>query len=232
MSVRHKSGFNKKYSVYVGLAYLTYTFLGLVNSFVVKPGIKNMDTFLQTADSYRLAQALDLAMYCVVIVAAWASYLLARCYNKDFALLAFLFRFGEGLLGCVALMIALMPLLLLDSSIILAGFDGEQLRTLSTLFIKLSDRTWYILFVPMGLGAFLFVFLFYRAKYVAGWLCYWGMFTYFSMTVVGFAKIAMASMPQWLIYFMYPGALFELVFGIYMLAIGLRKEIEPAVNAP
>lgn len=211
------------YVKYLGLAYLTYTLIGLMNTFVLKPGIYNVETFIDTVDRFRIAQALDLIMYCVVIAASWASYLIARVVNKDIALLAFLFRFGEGLLGCVAGMVILMPLILLKDDAAWPAFGADQLRTLAAMFMKLGGSMWNILFVLMGVGALIFLYLFYVSKYFPKWLLLWGFFTYGSMVIFGLTKIMVSNPPEQMKLLMYPGALFELVFGCWLLARGLNR---------
>ncbi|HSC69350.1 MAG TPA: DUF4386 domain-containing protein [Cellvibrio sp.] len=213
----------KTYVKYLGLAYLTYTLIGLMNTFFLKPGIYNVETFIDTVDRFRIAQAMDLIMYCVVIAASWASYLVARVVNKEIALLAFLFRFGEGLLGCVAGMVVLMPLILLNADAVWPAFDIGQLRALAAMFMKLSSAMWNILFVLMGVGALIFMYLFYVSKYFPRWLILWGLFTYGSMIIFGLVKIIVSSPPEQMKLLMYPGALFEFVFGCWLLVKGLNK---------
>lgn len=213
----------KTYVKYLGLAYLTYTLIGLMNTFFLKPGIYNVETFMDTVDRFRIAQTMDLIMYCVVIAASWASYLVARAVNKDIALLAFLFRFGEGLLGCVAGMVMLMPLILLKDYSVWSAFDADQLRAIAAMFMKLSGAMWNILFVLMGVGALIFFYLFYVSKFFPRWLIVWGLFTYGSMIIFGLVKIMVSNPPEQMKLLMYPGALFELVFGCWLLVKGLNK---------
>lgn len=220
----------KTYVKYLGVSYLTYTLIGLVNTFFLKPGIYNVETFIDTVDRFRIAQAMDLIMYCVVIAASWASYLITKTVNKDIALLAFLFRFGEGLLGCVAVMVALMPLILLKDDSVWPAFDVGQLRALAAMFMKLGGAMWNILFVLMGVGALVFFYLFYVAKCFPKWLILWGLFTYGSMIVFGLVKIMVSNPPEYMKLLMYPGALFEFVFGCWLLVKGLNKSVIEKVS--
>ncbi len=220
----------RTYSLYLGISYLTYTILGLINSFLLKPGTHSTDTFANTAEQFRLAQGVDVLMFCFTIAAAWAAYLATKHIHKDTALLALLFRFGEGLLGCVATMVVLMPLILLEAHRTWPAFNVDQLQTLADLFIKLSNTMWHILFVLMGIGTFLFMYLFYKARYIPIWLSSWGMFTYLSMMLYGFIKIVFATPPSTLKLFMYPGALFEFTFACWLLIKGLQPAKNHLVN--
>jgi hypothetical protein len=205
----------------VGMAYLLYTFLGLVNSFLVKPGIYNIETFRDTASRYSFAQVIDLLLYVVVIWASWALYLVTRHVNKNAALLALLFRFGEGLLGCMAVLVSLMvPVILRAEG--WPAFEEEQLRAIAAMFMILSGSLWNILFILMGIGAAIFMYLFHASRYVPRLLTFWGMFTYISMKVYGVIKMLFPESPEELIFIMFPGALFELIFGLWLLVRGIN----------
>jgi hypothetical protein len=206
----------------VGCAYLLITFLGLINSFLVKPGIYNVETFLDTALQYRFAQAIDLLMYVIVIWLSWALYIVTKSVNKNAALLALLFRFSEGLLGCVAVLVSLMALVILKEEGAWAAFNEEQLRAIAVMFMNLSDSMWSILFILMGIGATIFIYLFHVARFIPKLLAYWGIFTYVTMTIYGIAKIIFPESSEQMMYIMFPGALFELIFGLWILVKGIN----------
>jgi hypothetical protein len=206
----------------VGIAYLLITFLGLINNFLVKPGVYNIETFLDTAARYRFAQTIDLVMYVVVILLSWALYMVTKSVNKNTALLAMLFRFGEGLLGCVAVLISLMVLVVLKEGGESPAFNQEQLNAIALMFMKLSGSMWNILFILMGIGATIFIYLFHVARFIPRLLAYWGFFTYITMTIYGIVKMLFPESPEELMYIMFPGALFELTFGLWLLVKGIN----------
>jgi hypothetical protein len=205
----------------VGLAYLLITFFGLAGSFLIKPGIYNVETFLDTASRYRFAQAIDLWMYMIVIWLSWALYVVTKPVNKNAALLALLFRFGEGLLGCVAVLVSLMVPVVLGPEGSWPAFNEEQLRAIAAMFINLSGALWNILFILMGVGATIFIYLFHAARSIPGLLAYWGLFTYVTMTVYGIVKILFPESPEELMFIMFPGALFEFTFGLWLIIKGI-----------
>lgn len=215
----------RTYALILGGAYITYMLLGVLNTFAIKQGVYEVETFAATAGRFRLAQAVDSTMYCVVISASWASYVVTRAVNKEIALLALLFRFGEGLLGCVAAMVSMMLVILLGETGEWASFESGQLQSLGTMFMHLNNTLWDILFVLMGIGALLFMYLFYIARLVPIWLSIRGGFTYFSMVLYGLAKIVAADLPEQLMLVMFPGALLELAFGCLLLVkrVNLRR---------
>ncbi|QFT55150.1 hypothetical protein FIU95_11340 [Microbulbifer sp. THAF38] len=81
---------------------------------------------------------------------------------------------------------------------------------------------WDVLLIIMGIGATIFMYLFYVSKYVPRWLVLWGAFTYMSMVVYGFSNILLIDPPQVLKHFMLPGAFFEITFGLWLLIKGVN----------
>lgn len=154
-------------AVYVknlGIGYLAIVFLGLINTFIVKAGVYNVETFSETVGQYRIAQTIDVIMYCIVVWVAWASYMVTRVVKKGLALLALLFRFGEAILGCVAILFSMMVVVILGGEGSASALDVSQSRALAIMFMDLSNYTWNILFVLMGIGATLFMYLFLISK--------------------------------------------------------------------
>lgn len=207
---------------HLGIGYLLIVFIGLFNTFFVKSGIYNVETFSDTAGWFRMAQAVDLTMYCIVIWVSWSSYMVARTVNRSMSLLALLFRFGEGLLGCVAAIISLMCVVILTQSDRWEAFDVGQLQALTLMFMDLNNMAWDILFVLMGVGASIFMYLFYISRYVPRWLSVWGLFTYLSMLVLGLIRVAVAGVPEQLALIMFPGMFFELTFGLWLTFKGVN----------
>lgn len=205
------------YAKNLGLGYLAIVIIGLINTFLIKSGVYNVDTFSETVGRYRFAQATDLVMYCVVIWVSWSSYMVTRTVKKDLSLLALLFRFGEGLLGCAAVLISLMVAVVLKSEDSWAAFDPAQLKELALMFMTLSNFAWDVLFILMGIGATIFMWLFWVSGYIPKWLAGWGIFTYSIMCLFGFLRITVADLPEQLMLVMFPGMLFELTFGLWML---------------
>lgn len=218
----------KLYVKHLGAAYLIYIILGMFNSLLFKQGIYNFGAFDEVEIKFRLAQTIDIIMFIAVIWASWAQYLVTKTINKNFALVALLFRFGEGLLGFVATIITLAVIAVLKNPEFSTVFQDEQLHTLASIFVKISGSMWDVLLIIMGIGATIFMYLFYVSNYVPKWLVLWGLFTYISMVVYGFSNIVLLNPPQVLSYFMMPGAFFEITFGLWLLIKGI--DIQPDKN--
>jgi len=181
--------------------------------------------------AYRAAIAVEFLMFVLVMVLSWALYILLKPVNKNVALFGLIFRFGEALLGGVVIMFYLTALLLLSGSDYLQAFDSSQLQALSYFFLKLTGIGYYILLFIMGIGGIAYCYLFYTSKYIPRFLSIWGIITYLSMVIFGFIRIAFHDSPSELAYAMAPGALFELVIGLWLVFKGIHvKQNETSVK--
>ncbi|WP_444941933.1 DUF4386 domain-containing protein [Microbulbifer sp. ZKSA004] len=219
------------YAKHLGAAYLIYIVLGMLNSLLVKKGIYDFGAFAETEVRFRFAQIIDIIMFIAVIWASWAQYLVTKTINKNVAFLALLFRFGEGLLGFVATIITLTVIVVLRNQEYSNTFQEEQLHALASIFVNMSGSMWDVLLIIMGIGATIFMYLFYVSNYVPKWLVLWGAFTYMSMVVYGFSNILLLEPPQILKHFMLPGAFFEITFGLWLLIKGINIKLS-SVDAP
>jgi hypothetical protein len=206
----------------VGLMYVATTLIGVVNTFAIKSGVYDVNTFLETVRQFRVAQVFDLVMYSLIIVLGWASYLATKAARPHLALFALMFRYGEALLGFVALIIVLMVAVILQGSAESAAFSEQQLGALAVMFMNLSNAVWDILFVLMGIGALIFIYLFRVCRAIPRWLTLWGMFTYISMILFGAIKLIDPALGAKIMFVMYPGALFELTIGLWLIFMGSK----------
>ena len=74
----------------------------------------------------------------------------------------------------------------------------------------------------MSIGAFIFIKLLQSASYVPKWLSYWGLFTYATVFTGFTLQIVFPEISNQLMVVMAPGALFELVFGLWLLVKGVN----------
>jgi len=100
----------------VGFTYLVTTLIGFVNNFLVKPGLHNPETLLQSEFQFRIGAMLDASMYGLVMWMAVALYLLTKSINKNRAMLGFVFRASEAVMGFVIVLVYLAPLTILKNA--------------------------------------------------------------------------------------------------------------------
>jgi hypothetical protein len=172
---------------------------------------------------FRIGIVGEIMMYVLVVLLAWALYVILKTVNRNLALLALLWRLGEAIIGSgVAVLSGLIPLLLLKGE---AAFETEQLQALAGLFLDVRNAGLDVVLIFIGMGGTLFCYLFYRSKYVPRILAAWGMFTYLSMLILAFASILIPNIPETVkMVFYAPGGLFEILFGLWLLIKGVNVE--------
>jgi hypothetical protein len=162
-------------------------------------------------------------MYVGVVILSIALYAILKTVNKNLALAALLFRFGETIIGAVVTVLSgLIPLLLLNSE---AVFETEQLQALVGLFLNLRIAGLDIVLIFVGLGGTVFCYLFFKSKYVPGILAAWGIFTYLSMLVLALINILLPNRPEIIEIVLFAlGTFFELIFGFWLLFKGVNVQ--------
>jgi hypothetical protein len=77
----------------------------------------------------------------------------------------------------------------------------------------------------MSIGALIFMSLLLSAAYIPKWLGYWGLLTYITVFLGFSLQILLPEFPmKILMMVMAPGAFFELIFGIWLLAKGVSTQ--------
>ena len=215
------------YTYIAGIAYVLIIILSLIPS-----SISDIGSILKAEDAaknfigheegmYRIGTAVEFLMYMVVMVLSWALYIILKPVNKNLAMLALIFRFGEAILGFVMILLYLMTLMFLDGAEYLQVFEPEQLQALARFFLILTGAGYYILLPVMGVGGILFCYLFYISNYIPRFLANWGIITYSTMVAYGFLNIILQNAPRELMYAMAPGALFEVSIGLWLFFKGV-----------
>jgi hypothetical protein len=169
---------------------------------------------------FRIGVASEIILFVLVVFLAVALYVILKPVNKNLALVALFLRFGEGIIGAVITILSgLIPLLLLNGEGI---FEAAQLQALVGSFLNIRTAGLDIILVFIGLGGTLFCYLFFKSNYVPRILAAWGIFTYISMLILGFVSILIPNHPEMIEIVLYaPGALFEVLFGFWLLFKGV-----------
>lgn len=219
-------------SRFVGFTLVATTLIGFYNTFVLKPSAYGLDVLLANELQFRAAQILDLLMFILVMWMALALYLTTKAVSNHLAKLAFVFRFAEGATGVIVVLLTYMMLVVLKSGPESSGFNEQQLNSMASMFLSIADTAWSMLFIVMGIGALIYLCLFNTAKYIPKWLAYWGIFTYISMIVCFSFKVLLPNFPENVMLLLAPGALFELIFGCWLLFKGVSTEHLQKLNIP
>lgn len=210
----------QKQAKIVGFTYLTTTIIGFINIFFVKAGIHKPQTLLESAFQFRVSILLDITMYALVMWMAVALYSLTKSINKNRATLAFVFRVSEVVMGFVMVLLYSTPLIILSKADSYQ-LSNDALQSLATVFFDVYDVGSNLHLILMSIGAFIFIKLLQSATFIPKWLSYWGLFTYVSLFIGLIVKIIYPDASKQFMILMAPGALFELVFGIWLLIKGV-----------
>lgn len=218
------------YARFAGFAYLLVIAVGLLNAILVDAELIVPGDIAATADNimtndllFRVGIAATLLMYAGVVLLSWALYVVFEPFHKNFALLAMLLRLAEAIVGASTVLLSFVVLLLFDRNTDLATFQTAQLQALAAVFLNVRTAGLDIVLIFVGLGGTLFSYLFFTSKYVPRVLAAWGIFTYTSMLVLSLWSILVPKHPGAVETVLYGlGAVFELVFGFWLLAKGVK----------
>ena len=221
-------------TVYARLAGLTYVLIILIGIFsvsyidsnLVVPGddAATVSNLLVNGLQFRLCVLSEIFMYVLVILLSLALYVILRRVDKNLALLALLWRFGEAIVGVgIAVLSGIIPLLLLNREYAL---DAEQMQSLIGLFLTVRSGGLDIVLIFVGVGGTLFCYLLFKSKLIPRILSAWGMLTYLSMLILACVSILVPGIPESTKMILYtPGGLFEIVIGLWLLVKGINVEL-------
>ena len=213
-----------------GLAYLLIIILGLLKGIFWESSLivsgndaATVNNIIANELQFRLVVASELILYVLVVLLSLALYIVLKPVNKNLALAALFFRFGEAIIGVVITVLSgLIPLLLLNRQ---AVFETEQLQALVGLFLNLRTAGLDIVLLFIGLGGTIFCYLFFQSKYVPRILASWGIFTYLSMLILAFLNILLPNRPAMIEIVLFAlGALFEVIFGFWLWFKGVNVQ--------
>lgn len=209
------------YAIIIPLSFLPSSLLSVKSLLIAEDLSLAMAKYEQT---FRITTAIEFIMFICTMVLSWCLYTVLKPVNQRLASLAFALRFGEALLGCVVILFYMMALQLLTNPEHLQVFSEQQLQGLAYFFIRASTSGFDVLLTIMGIGATIFWYLFYTAKYVPKALCIWGMATYGYFIFYGIVNMIYPDARETLQLAMIPGALFEVVIGLWFMFKGINQQ--------
>ncbi|GAH17787.1 unnamed protein product, partial [marine sediment metagenome] len=173
---------------------------------------------------FRTIAAYDLLMIVSVVILSLALYVILKTVNKNLALLALLFRYGEAILNGFGVLSSLIVLLLLNGEDYSAVFETEQLQALVGLFLDVRYAAISIVIVLVSLGTIVFCYLFYKSNYIPRILAAWGIFSFSLLLISTFVSILV---PNYEVIPQIPGIpafIFEVTIGLWLLIKGVNVE--------
>jgi hypothetical protein len=222
---------NQNLAGVAGLAYVLVITIGVLKVNFIEPIILSYDTMewgsniLANERLFRIGITCEILMYLLVLVISIALYAILKPISNYLALAALCFRFGEAFIGTVSIILSgLIPLILLNKE---AAPSDLHLQLLIETFIDTRITALNLVLIFIGVGGTIFCYLFYISSMIPRVLAVWGLATYISMYILGFSNILFPAPFDLLESVLFSaGALFELVFGIWLLIKGVSRNTE------
>lgn len=218
------------YARLAGLAYVLIILIGIFSVSYIETSLvvagddaATVNNLLANQLRFRIGVLSEILMFVLVILLSLALYVILKRVDKNLALLALLWRFGEAIIGGgVAVLSGIVPLLLLNRE---SALNAEQLQPLVGLFLAVRGAGLDVVLIFVGAGGTLFCYLFFKSKLIPRILASWGMLTYMSMLILAIVSILVPDiLESTKMIFYAPGGLFEIIIGLWLLIKGVKIE--------
>lgn len=203
-----------------GFCYVVVILLGVGQAALVSSRLPPLDDaeavvamVIDQNTLFRLGVLGDVLLYTLVLVLSVALYLAVRAVHPPLALGGLVLRSAEGVVGLAATVLGgAGPVLLLSGS---TAADPDSIVAL----LAVREAALDVVLILVGLGGAAFCHLFFISRLVPRALAVWGLVTYVSMVTLGASRISWPGLPPWSASALFTqGALFEFVFGLWLMA--------------
>ncbi|MFT5675722.1 MAG: hypothetical protein ACI808_001654 [Paraglaciecola sp.] len=227
MSTKTERNLQYFYARVAGLSYIIFTVAGFVKNFALNINLSDIDaiqasSMFENEMHFRLGIVADIIIFLGVIMASVSFYVVLKSVNKQLMQTALCLRLVEIIIGGIAAVISMAMLALSSKTYLLEMFDLEQLRIIirvaSSFRLPANEYSW----IFMGFAGVITFYLFFKSRYIPRIWSVWGIITYSSLILYPLAKLLIPDLPREVMFVMFPGALFELGVGIWLLTVGIK----------
>lgn len=231
MSTDTERNLQYKYARLAGLSYITFTVAGLIKNFLLNAKLSAIGTIqangiFENEMHFRLGIAAETIMFLAVVTASISFYVVLKPLNKALSQTALCFRLCEIITGGMAVVMSIAMLALSTRASFSEMFDPEQLRTIISVASSFRNPAYEYSWIFMGVAGIITFYLFFKSRFIPRAWSVWGVLTYSSLIVYPFAKILIPDLPPETMFVLFPGALFELGVGIWLLTVGIKMPID------
>ena len=221
------------YARIAGFSYVLFTVAGLVKNFLLNTRMSDISAvqasgLFENEMHFRLGIAAEIIMFLGVVMASVSFYVVLKPVNKQLAQTALCLRLVEIIIGGIAVVISMFMLALSNQTYLIDKFDLEQLHTIVVIASSLIMPAYEYSWIFMGFAGVITFYLFYKTRYIPRAWSVWGIITYLSLIMYPLAKLLIPDLPREVMFVMFPGALFELGVGIWLLNVGIKIPIGSA----
>jgi len=215
------------YARVAGFSYILFTVAGLVKNFLLNTNMSDLSTvqvnrLFENEMHFRLGVAAEIIMFLGVVMASVSFYFVLKSVNKQLAQTALCLRLVEIIIGGIAVVFSMAMLALSGKTYLIEMFDLEQLHAIvviaSSFIVPAYEYSW----ISMGFAGVITFYLFFKTRYIPRAWSVWGIITYSSLIIYPFAKLLIPDLPRETMFVLFPGALFELGVGIWLLVMGIN----------
>lgn len=140
--------------------------------------------------------------------------------------MALCLRLCEIIIGGIAVIINMSILALSTRTYFLEFIDLEQLHSVIVVASGFRVPAYEYSWIFMGFAGVITFYLFYKSRYIPRFWSVWGILTYSSLILYPLAKVLIPNLPSEAMFVLFPGALFELGVGIWLVTIGVKIPTE------
>jgi len=141
-----------------GLLYLVYMFSSFVanlfGKFVFVEAPVTINHILTHTTQFRIGFVINLFSVVLLLLAAWALYVLLKPVNKDLALLFLLFNVAGFAVWLISSLCLFGSLVIMNGTDAIKAFQPDQLQALAVFFFGLYKTGVFIAQVPYGVWLF------------------------------------------------------------------------------
>jgi len=215
------------YARIAGFSYILFTVAGLVKNFLLNTNMSDIsaaqaNSLFENEMHFRLGIAAETIMFLGVVMASVSFYVVLKSVNKQLALTALCLRVVEIIIGGFAVVISMAMLALSGKTYLLEMFDLAQLHAIVVIASSFIMPAYEYSWIFMGFAGVITFYLFFKTRYIPRAWSIWGMITYLSLILYPLAKLLIPDLPREVMFVMFPGALFELGVGIWLLVMGIN----------
>ncbi|WP_068545685.1 DUF4386 domain-containing protein [Thalassotalea crassostreae] len=218
------------YAKLAGISYVTFTIAGLTKMFLnlKLTSIDMLETngLFQDEMQFRFGIFLEIILFLAVILASTSFYAVTKSINKQLSQTALCLRLVELIVGGMAVVFGITMLAIANKSYFPELLDIEQMRIVLIVVSNFINPAYEYSWIFMGFAGIITFYLLSQARYIPKFLGVWGVITYSSLIIYPIAKLLIPNLPREVMFVMFPGALFELTVGIWLMIKGINIPIK------
>jgi len=227
MNTKTERNLQYLYARIAGFSYILFTIAGLVNNFLLNTKLSDISavqaySLFENEMHFRLGIAAEVIMFLAVVMASVSFYVVLKSVNKQLAQTALCLRLVEIIIGGMAVVISMAMLALSGKTYLLEMFNLQQLHTIVVIASSFRVPAYEYSWIPMGFAGVITFYLFFKTRYIPRAWSVWGIVTYLSLIIYPLAKLLIPDLPRETMFVLFPGALFELGVGIWLLVMGIK----------